>query len=233
MKILDIKYLQECIVLLVLIANKLRNFISLYRSLSQPTNIFDQFADNLELTLDEVADHNPFLIDLLLIVILGDFNIKSENWYKHDKMPYEGAKIDALTAQFGLQQFTKEPTNIFTESFSCIDLIFIPHQNLVMESGVHSTLHPNRHRLITYGKFDLKIHYPPPYKSEIWHYDQANVDHIRKAVDLFPRDKTLKNTKVNNVIFLFNKTVQGIISNYIPHETVAFDDRDPLWIKKM
>ena len=79
MKILDIKYLQECIVLLVLIANKLRNFISLYRSLSQPTNIFDQFADNLELTLDEVADHNPFLIDLLLIVILGDFNIKSEN----------------------------------------------------------------------------------------------------------------------------------------------------------
>ena len=64
-KILDIKYLQECIVFQVLIANKLCNFFSLYRSPSQPTNIFDQFADNLELTLDELANHNPFLIVVL------------------------------------------------------------------------------------------------------------------------------------------------------------------------
>ena len=32
--------------------------------------------------------------------------------------------------------------------------------------------------------------------------------------------------------FLFNKTVKHIISNYIPHETVTFDDRDPPGIKK-
>ena len=80
LKILDIKYLQERIVFQVLIANKLCNFISLYRSPSQPTDIFDKFADNLELTLDEVANHNPFHI-----AVLGDFNIKSENWYKHNK----------------------------------------------------------------------------------------------------------------------------------------------------
>ena len=54
LKILDIKYLQECFVFHVLIGNKLCNFISLYRSPSQTTDIFDQFADNLELTLDEV-----------------------------------------------------------------------------------------------------------------------------------------------------------------------------------
>ena len=61
LKILDIKYLQECTVFQVLIANKLCNFISLYGSPSQATDIFDQFADNLELTLDEVANHKPFL----------------------------------------------------------------------------------------------------------------------------------------------------------------------------
>ena len=92
MEILDITYLQERVVSQVLIANKLCNFIFLYRSLSQPTDTFDQFAENLELILDEVANHNSFLI-----VVLGDFNVKSENWYKHDKMSYEGAKIDALT----------------------------------------------------------------------------------------------------------------------------------------
>ena len=48
LKILDIKYLQECIVFQVLVSNKLCNFISLYRSPSQTNDIFDQFADNLE-----------------------------------------------------------------------------------------------------------------------------------------------------------------------------------------
>ena len=95
----------------------------MYQSPSQPTDIFDQFADNLELALDEVANHNPFLI-----VVLGDFNVKSENWYKHDKASYEGAKIDALTTQFRLQQIIKKPTHILAESSSCIDLILASHQ---------------------------------------------------------------------------------------------------------
>ena len=34
------------------------------------------------------------------------------------------------------------------------------------------------------------------------------------------------------MIFLFNKTVKNSISDYIPHETVTFDDRDPPWINK-
>ena len=71
LKTLDIKYLQECIVFQVLIANKLCNFISLYWSPSQLTDISDQSTDNLELTLDELASHNPFLI-----VISSDFDIK-------------------------------------------------------------------------------------------------------------------------------------------------------------
>ena len=76
--------------------------------------MFDQFTDNLELTLDEVANHNPFLI-----VVLGGFNVKSENSYKHDKTSYKGAKIDALTSQFELQQIIKEPTH-----FSGIFLLY-------------------------------------------------------------------------------------------------------------
>ena len=123
--ILDIKYLQECIVFQVLIANKLCNFIFLYRSPSQPTDIFHQFAD----------------------------------------------KLESLTTQFGLQQIIKGPTHILAETSFCIDLIFTSHQNLVMESGVRSSLYPNCHHHITYAKFNLKIHHPPPCEREIWHYD--------------------------------------------------------------
>ena len=34
------------------------------------------------------------------------------------------------------------------------------------------------------------------------------------------------------MVFLFNKTVKNIFSNFIPHETVTYDDRDPPWINK-
>ena len=90
-----------------------------------------------------MANHNPFAI-----VVSGNFNAKSKNWYKHDITSYEGAKIDTLNTQFGLQQIIKEPTHILAESFFCIDLIFTSHQILVMESGAHSSLHPNCHHLM-------------------------------------------------------------------------------------
>ena len=32
------------------------------------------------------------------------------------------------------------------------------------------------------------------------------------------------------MVFLFNKTIKNIFSDFIPHETVTCDDRDPLWI---
>ena len=147
LKILDLKYLQERIIFQVLIGNKSCTFISLYWSPSQPTDIFDQFPDNLELTLDKVANHNP-----PLIVVLGNFNVKSENWHKHDETSYEGAKIDALTTQFGLQQIIKWPTYILAKSFSCIDLMFTPDENLVMESGILSSLYPNNISLEIFEK---------------------------------------------------------------------------------
>ena len=71
---------------------KICNFISLCRS---PSQSFDTLEDNLELNLDKIANKNPYLI-----VALGDFNVKSSNWYKHDKATYECSKNDAITSQF-------------------------------------------------------------------------------------------------------------------------------------
>ena len=65
---------------------------------------------------------------------------------------YEGSKIDAITSQFGLKQLIQEPTHILTDSSSSIDLIFTSQPNLVMELGVHSSLHQNCHHQLIYAK---------------------------------------------------------------------------------
>ena len=32
------------------------------------------------------------------------------------------------------------------------------------------------------------------------------------------------------MVFLFNRAIKNILSNYIPHEIIICDDRDPPWI---
>ena len=99
--------------------DKISNFISLHCSPSQSHDTFEDFADNFELNLDKIANKNPYLLNAL-----GDFNVKSSNWYKHDKTTYEGFKIDPVTSQFGLQLLINEPNHILTDSSSCIHLLF-------------------------------------------------------------------------------------------------------------
>ena len=94
-----------------------------------------------------------------MTAVLGDFNANSNLWFKGDKTTHEGSKIDGITSTFGLQQIINEPTHIIEDSSSYIDLILTSKPNLVMESGVHTSLHPNCHRQITYAKFNLKIYY--------------------------------------------------------------------------
>ena len=105
----------------------------------------------------------------------------------------EGRKIEAVTSKNGLHQETNEPTHILNNSSSCINLIFNSQPNLLIESGVHPSLHPNCHHQIIFAKFNLDIVYPPPYAREIWHYQKANIDLIKRAINSFGCEKAFSN----------------------------------------
>ena len=102
----------------------------------------------------------------------------------------------------------------------------------MIESGVHPSLHPNCHHQIVFAKFNLRICYPPSYPREIWHYKQANTEHIRQAITDFNWDKAFLNTNVNEKVSIFSSTIFNILSNFIPHETIVCDDRDHPWFNR-
>ena len=81
--------LYQCIVFEVFIGDKFCNLISLYRSLSPSANIFENFLDGSEQILENVA---------FVSVALEDFNVKSMNWYKHERTSYEETKIEVAPA---------------------------------------------------------------------------------------------------------------------------------------
>ena len=97
----------------------------------------------------------------------------------------------------------------------------------MIETGVHPSLHPNCHHQIVFAKFNLQIYYPPPYPREIWHYKQANTELIRRAITDFNWDRAFLNTNVNEKVSIFSNTILNILSNFIPHQTIACGDKDP------
>ena len=61
LRVLNIVFLNECINFELKIGDKTCNFIVLCRSPSQSQDVFGNFCENFERTLDKIAQNNPFL----------------------------------------------------------------------------------------------------------------------------------------------------------------------------
>ena len=93
-----------------------------------------------------------------LSVIPRDFNARSSYWWCKDMNTTEGSKLFSLTSSNGFSQLINEPTHILANSSSCTDLIALllltDQPNVSMNSGVHSSLHPNCYHHIVHSRFN-------------------------------------------------------------------------------
>ena len=115
--------------------------------------------------------------------------------------------IDAVTSNYGLHQLIQEPTHILNSSSSCIDLIFTSQPNLVMESGVYSSLHPNCHHQVIFAKFTLSIFYPPPYERTVWFYEKANPELMQRAINESEWTRALSNVSIDKKVCCLTETL--------------------------
>ena len=59
-----------------------------------------------------------------------------------------------------------------------------------------------------FARFNLKVVFPLPYEREVWHFKEANVDLIRKAINGFQWEKSFQNMNVNDMVHLFNRAIK-------------------------
>ena len=161
---------------------------------------------------------------LVLLVAIGDFNAKLKSWYFNDRTTSHGNVLKNITSHFALQRIIKEPTHVLDHSSSCTDLIFTSQLNLITESGVLLSLHPNCYHQVVYAKFNLQIYYSLPYYREVWHYKDANTGLIRQAIDEFNWQKAFFNKNVNEKVDAFNKTSLNILSKFVSRITLTCHD---------
>ena len=150
-----------------------------------------------------------------------------QGWYQNNITNFEGCKIHITTSQFSLGQIMKEPALILINSVSRIDLIFKCQANLLIYSGVPLSFHSNFCQQIVFAKFNLTIFYYPPYMWLVWHYQQANTDLAKQAIELFDWKRSLSYLGMNKQVSVFNETIMNTFEIFVSHETITCNDKDP------
>ena len=142
------------------------------------------------------------------MLLLGDFNAKSKTWFINDQSSNEGTQLESLTSLYGMKQLIAEPTHVLENSLSCIDLIFTNQPNLIMDAGVHPSLHSKCHHQVINAKLNLQIEYLPPYANFDW-------------------NKLFSGQDIHDQVNLFNTTILKIFRNFIPNKVILCDDKEP------
>ena len=206
-------------------------FTVLYRSPSfnHTTAEFANFILNFRDLYRKIKQENPYMT-----FFTGDFNGQSQVWYPGGATTPEGVEIDDLISNLGLHQVINEPTNFEpNKNSTCIDLIITDQPNLILDSGTLPSPDPLCHHQIIHCKANFNIPPPPPYEREMWYYDMANQELIKRSMNNFPWEQHLNlNTDPNWQVKEFTKIVLNIMSNFIPHEIKKVLPRDSPWITK-
>ena len=103
----------------------------------------------------------------------------------------------------------------------------------MLDVGTRPSLDPKCHHQIIHSKINIKIPPPPPIDRQMWYYDKANTDAIRRSMISFPwAEQFCLNDDVNWQVNLFLETFMNIMKNFIPNDIKKCIPRDPPWIHK-
>ena len=83
---------------------------------------------------------------------------------------------------------------------------------MVVDGGVHPSLHPNCHHQIIFCKFNLMIEYPPPYERLVWDYKHSDENAIAKALDQADWNFLFFNKNFHEQVSILNRTLIKVFS---------------------
>ena len=109
-------------------------FVAIYRSPNQSSEEFDLFQENLQNIIDNIKDLRPHCV-----ILTGDFNCRSNQWWPGDKNLPEGIALDDLFESYDMTQLIDQPTNVEPRGISCVDLIVTDHKAFIHHSTIAVT----------------------------------------------------------------------------------------------
>ena len=131
-----------------------------------------------------------------------------------------------------MSQLISQSTHFRQNSHSCIDLIIMDQPNLIVDSGVQSSLHKNCQHEIIYGVTNLQIPSPPPFKRRVWKYHKANVESLRSDISRVDWEDEFRDLDSHEATNCFTGKFLGLVSTHVPNSEIVCNAKDPPWITK-
>ena len=199
--------------------------IAIYRSPNQISEQFEHFIACLQMTLNQLQGERPHSL-----LITGDFTCRSSQWWAADVESPEGTALHQIIETNTLTQLIDEPTNIRGEGMSCIDLIITEKPTFFVESGIHMSLDNRCQHQIIYGKLNISVPSPPPYKRTLWDYSKADSQSIRNMINELDWHSRFSGLGPEEMTDVFTDNLYSIFSSKIPNKVVTCNDKYPPWI---
>jgi hypothetical protein len=228
-EITDFETHDNMIVCKIIVGNKTIFVSATYRKHHQNPNQLHTFFSNYRDMCSKVLNERPYCV-----VHLGDLNSHSSNWWAGDTSDEAGSLLVDIYDDTGLFQLVNEPTHLIGNHSSCIDLVATDQPNLINECSIHPSLHSTCHHQVNHVVLNINNPLPPPYIRKVWHYDRAETDNVKSAMDLFPWENELRKLEndPNAQVELLTDVILNISSNFIPSDLKRVKPRDPPWITK-
>ena len=127
----DLESMRETVVTEITLRREKIFFVAIYRSPNQNSEEFDLFQESLQNIIDNFKDLRPHCV-----ILTGDFNCRSNQWWPGDKNLPEGIALDDLYESYNITQLIDQPTNIEPRGISCVDMIVTNKPNLFIDHGI-------------------------------------------------------------------------------------------------
>ena len=224
----DLHILDESIVVKLTLSRKKLFFVVIYRSPSQSSDEFNLFLSRLELVVEHMRLEKPDCI-----ILTGDFNRKTKQWWPDGEETNEGVLLNQLIESFSMTQLIDLPTHILANSSSLIDLIITDQVDLFVDSGLlPSSSCDKSHHEIIYGKLNLAAPLPPPYKLRAWDYNEANHNLIKESLSNTNWEAIFENSTSDEAVKDFTNIILSTMSQFIPNKIITINECDPPWLTK-
>ena len=96
--------------------------------------------------------------------------------------------------------------------------------------AVASRLDPHCEHQTIFGKINVSVTSPPPYKRTIWDYSKANVPEIRRCVNDTDWQDLLRGLNPGDMAARFTENLLKVLSLHTPNKIIKINDKDAPWI---
>ena len=106
-------------------------------------------------------------------------------------------KVKSLTHSHYQLDMIKLQVSRHKTSISSIDLIFCTNESGISNYGADVSIFGECHHNSVYTKTNMRVPLPPTYGQQVWDYEKANIENVKKAISIFDWNKTFENLSVD------------------------------------